>query len=353
METVVQDPASQDLHLLTEWGSPGDSTRQWRARAISLVTHVVIIATVMLLPVGVTQAPREVERHVTPLVEPPTELTQKAPNKNKVIKEFNVATIEPRPRIQIPAGLPSTTRPQAARPLPPPSPPPGPKQPIPEPPLPEPPRIETKEPPKVELPQVAQANPPQIQPVEKPPEEKPKLALETPGAPPPVTGGGGRGRLPVPDTSVSEAIRQAIGGAAGGLVIGDPGVTGPAGLSEGMNLPPSQGVEKSNLELLSDPQGVDFRPYLIRILAVVRQNWRAVIPEAARLGRRGTVSVQFAIARTGAVTKVVYVTQSGTRALDEAAVAGISMSNPFAPLPSEFKGDRIILQFNFAYNMPR
>jgi TonB family protein len=353
METVVQEQASDDLHLLTEWGYPGDRPRQWRARAYSLVAHAVVITVVMLLPVGVTQAPREVERRVTPLIEPLTELTQKAPNKGKINKEFNAALIEPRPRIQIPPSEPSTPHPRAAAAAPPPSPPPGPKQPLPNPPLPEPPKIETKELPNPELPQVAQVNPPQIQPVEKPPEEKPKLTLETPSAPPPPAGGGGVGRLPVPDTSVSEAIRQVAGGAAGGLTVGDLGMSGPGGLGPGINLPPSPGVQKSNLELLSDPQGVDFRPYLTRILAVVRQNWRAVMPESARFGRRGRVSIQFAISRTGAVTKVVFVTQSGTRALDEAAVAGISASNPFAPLPTEFKGDRIILQFNFAYNMPQ
>jgi outer membrane biosynthesis protein TonB len=44
---------------------------------------------------------------------------------------------------------------------------------------------------------------------------------------------------------------------------------------------------------------------------------------------------------------------SGADALDRAAVAGISAWVPFPPLPSEFKGDRIVLQMNFAYNMPR
>ena len=38
-------------------------------------------------------------------------------------------------------------------------------------------------------------------------------------------------------------------------------------------------------EDLSDPMGVDFKPYLIRILTAVRRNWFAVIPESARLGR--------------------------------------------------------------------
>jgi outer membrane biosynthesis protein TonB len=53
------------------------------------------------------------------------------------------------------------------------------------------------------------------------------------------------------------------------------------------------------------------------------------------------------------VLKLVYAEQSGSRPLDEAAVAGISASNPFPPLPTEFKGERIVVQLNFAYNMPR
>ena len=34
-----------------------------------------------------------------------------------------------------------------------------------------------------------------------------------------------------------------------------------------------------------------------------------------------------------------------------AAVAGISASNPFPPLPGDFKGNQVRLQFNFAYNL--
>jgi len=36
-----------------------------------------------------------------------------------------------------------------------------------------------------------------------------------------------------------------------------------------------------------------------------------------------------------------------------AAIAAIRASNPFPPLPVQFKGDRIGLQLNFAYNMPK
>jgi TonB family protein len=77
------------------------------------------------------------------------------------------------------------------------------------------------------------------------------------------------------------------------------------------------------------------------------------MPDSVRLGLRGHVSIQFAIGKDGGVLKLVYAEQSGSRPLDEAAVAGISASNPFPPLPTEFKGGRIVLQLNFAYNMSR
>ena len=99
--------------------------------------------------------------------------------------------------------------------------------------------------------------------------------------------------------------------------------------------------------------GVDFRPYLLQVLAAVRRNWFAVYPEAARLGQRGQVTLEFAIAKQGTMTKVVFSGQSGAKALDQAAVAAISASNPLPPLPTEFKGDRVVLQMTFMYNMPR
>jgi TonB family protein len=143
---------------------------------------------------------------------------------------------------------------------------------------------------------------------------------------------------------------MARGGGTGGLIVGDVGL-GVGGIGEAINLPPAPGKSGSTLELLSDPQGVDFRPYLIMVLSSVRRNWYAVIPESAKYGRRGKVVIQFAISRDGRVPKLVIVTPSGTEALDRAAVAGVSASNPFPPLPTEFQGQQIRLQFVFAYNI--
>jgi TonB family protein len=113
----------------------------------------------------------------------------------------------------------------------------------------------------------------------------------------------------------------------------------------------SDGRPKSNLQLLSDPEGVDFKPYLVQVLAAVRHNWLSVIPESARLGRRGSVLIQFSIDRRGGVPKLVIASASGTEALDRAAVAGVSMSNPFPPLPAGYKGDQVRLQLSFTYNV--
>jgi TonB family protein len=115
-------------------------------------------------------------------------------------------------------------------------------------------------------------------------------------------------------------------------------------------LPGQTGVGPELPELLSDPMGVDFRPYLLQILSLVRKNWFAVIPESARLGNRGVVDLQFIIGRDGRVVKLVIAMPSGSEALDKAAVAAVSASVPFPPLPNEFKGQEVRLQFAFKYN---
>ena len=188
--------------------------------------------------------------------------------------------------------------------------------------------------------------PPQIQE-----QEKPKLAFETPTAPPPS---GGVGSIERPDTSVAGAIRELTHtGGQGGMTVGDDtSDVGVGGIGSGLRLPPSPGRQASSLELLSDPKGVDFRPYLLQVLASVRRNWFAVYPESARLGLRGKVEAQFVIAKDGSVPKLVIVLHS-IPALERAAVAGIDASHPFPPFPTEFSGDRIVLKLTFSYNMPR
>jgi TonB family protein len=68
---------------------------------------------------------------------------------------------------------------------------------------------------------------------------------------------------------------------------------------------------------------------------------------------RGEVALMFGIAKQGGVTKIVFISETPSKPLNEAAVAAISASNPLPPLPPQFKGERIVLQMKFQYNMPR
>jgi TonB family protein len=346
METVVELPADAELHLLTDWGDADSAARRKKAVVGTVLVHAAVIGVLVAMPPVVVEPekPHEVT-HVT-ILEPVTELTQKAPNKGKITKEFESRLETPRTAVQAPA-VPPPPKPKAETPKPaaiPPAPPPKPATPPPA--LPEPPKIDAgiKEPPKTDLPAIAQNAPaipaPQIQTV-----EKPKLALDpvAPAAAP----SGGQGRIPNPNASIADTIRDIARAPSSTSVIGDPGASesGYGGISQR----PSPGTPLSNIQLLSDPQGVDFVPYLRQLLQTVKRNWIAVMPQSVKLGRRGKVVIQFRIAKNGTVTKAAYAQNSGSEALDKAAIAGISASNPFQPLPAEFKGDSIVLQLNFVY----
>jgi TonB family protein len=345
METVAKQPIDVELRLLTDWSDPGAGARRRNAALATIAIHVIVVVALFTLPDSITQGPRlALERTVMPLIEPPTELTQKDPNRSKVTADFEVRSSVERPHVEMPQA-PTAAPQEKPRPMVAPAAPAA--KPTAPPPLPEAPRIDTaKAPPKLDLPQIAQAQP-QIQVA-----EQPKLTIEDAGraAPP----GQVTGRVPMPRSSISEAIQDAArgGGFGGRMAVGDPGASDPF-VYGGIRQSAAPGVPGANVELKSDPMGVDFRAYLVQVLAAVRRNWSAVMPESVRLGLRGHVSIQFAIGKNGDVLKLVYAAQSGSRPLDEAAVAGISASNPFPPLPTEFKGERIVVQLNFAYNMPR
>jgi TonB family protein len=125
---------------------------------------------------------------------------------------------------------------------------------------------------------------------------------------------------------------------------------GAAGGGQALNLPASPGMQPNNMQLLSDPLGVDFTPYLTQLRAAVLRYWKSVWPESARMGRSGRVSIQLSIDRTGMVPKLAIASSSGVDSLDRAAVAAVSGSIPFPALPREFKGDVIKIQLNFDYN---
>jgi TonB family protein len=102
------------------------------------------------------------------------------------------------------------------------------------------------------------------------------------------------------------------------------------------------------LEVLSDTMGVDFGPYLSRVVQNVRHNWYRAIPEAGNW-KKGRVKIEFVITKDGSVAGMQLFGSSGDTALDRAAWGGITTSNPFPPLPAEFKGPNLALRLCFTY----
>lgn len=348
MLSIGLDESSALAHLLKDESPESVARRRW-GLALSGVIHAIgvpLLGLVTFQAASYRQAPEIVVPHVavTPLVAPPLrQLTQKDPNTGSVSPEINLESLLPRPKIEQNPGTRPQPRQMAALP------PMGatlgdkPSELI------EAPKIDVPLSPVPQSPAAALGSEVAPPPAEAPKvlaPAKPEIRFEKPGT---VTGAPqGQSRIPVPNASVSEAIRVASQGRGGGgsQVVEDFSPPSPLG---GASSSPAR--SRGSVELLSDPNGIDFKPYLIQVLAAVKRNWFAVMPESARFGRRGQVRIQFAISRDGGVPKLVIANSSGFEAFDRAAVAGVSASNPFPPLPREFQGGEVRLQFTFSYNV--
>jgi TonB family protein len=159
------------------------------------------------------------------------------------------------------------------------------------------------------------------------PAQRPKTSFESVGGPPAPSSG-----TKQPSTPAEDALRAAL--RTGG----------------GVKIPSETPDDTSGLpELRSDPKGVDFTQYLVQVRTKVKRNWLMVIPDAAKRGRKGVVQVDFAIDRSGVTHGVKIAVPSGVQSFDLAAVAGITASYPFPPLPPEYRGDQIELRMTFTY----
>lgn len=126
------------------------------------------------------------------------------------------------------------------------------------------------------------------------------------------------------------------------------GQGGRTGLPSGQEDPNFSTEEPT---ILSDTRGYDFGPYMNQVINRVRQNWYSLIPEIARLGKRGKVVLIFTITKNGIIANLRQAATSGSDPLDRAALGSITASNPFQQLPAGFDGDHLDLQFTFLYNI--
>src|SRR5467141_5241681 len=207
----------------------------------------------------------------------------------------------------------------------------------------------------VPKPNDVQPDPQPSAPTPKTDAPKPALRLEAPDTPQPQRG------LILPKNSTSRSLQDTIrdaaktpssGGRSGAVIGPMPKTSG--GLGGGGSQGGGGGSYGNGYEILTPTEGVDFSDYMARVVAAVRRNWYAVMPESAMLGDRGRVALQFRIMKDGSVPngEPVRLIGSGKEPLDRAAVSAIRSSNPFEPLPPAFGGPYIELRFYFLYNLP-
>ncbi len=369
-QAAVFEPGPEPDFLIHWENAVADSQRR-NARAASGALHLFLIVAAVLQPYVNTREFTDPDSDrdyteislVAPSQEQLRELIQRPPRNQGPAETFtglNLPTTPlttPEPEVAPPAPKAAApAQPVVAAPEPEPEPTPPQPEPEPEPaPAPPAPAARAPAPDEFQTGRRLATNRVEELPMPRsaaPPTEKPKLELEDPHATMPAPKGPIQiGELKInarPDQVIESAIQRMSEAGGGRQAVGD----GVAAGDSGGYAPPSPGNIGSGLELLSDPKGVDFRPYLVQVLNSVRRNWYAVIPESARLGMdKGRAAIQFSISRVGDVPKLVIASSSGSQPLDRAAVAGISASLPFPPLPGEFTGSEIRLQFVFLYNM--
>lgn len=316
---------SSDLgpRLLLEMDEDTLRSRRRESVFLSVIAHLAVIILMLVSPaiskslrhtLGIVDEQRKPRQQLTYLAMPPADQILKTKPKTDVLSDKDRLAREA-PKLKLPPPAPPAEKQLLAQALP------------------APPQLPPQGAGEVKLPapQQGQPKPPPLR-LEDVGNQQPKLTL-----PPAAT----------PGRNLEEALRG-MARNRGGQAVSE----GDAGLPPG-GFNPRSPAAVGDARILSDTMGVDFDPYLRRVVSDIRQNWYAVMPEIARLGKRGRVTVIFDIVRDGGVPKLYLVSSSASDPLDRAALAGISASVPFQPLPAEFRGPFVRLQVTFLYNMFR
>ena len=142
-------------------------------------------------------------------------------------------------------------------------------------------------------------------------------------------GGSGSTRAGAPAPSLSPGISGNSGslGRAGSGNIGNPGGGGGA----------------PGIDALREP---DFGPYMRELQKRIKMNWD---PPKGNESKR--VVLLFKIAKDGRLLSCRVSKSSGLPLADQAALKAVELTAPFKPLPADFKGQSIDIQFTFDYNV--
>jgi outer membrane biosynthesis protein TonB len=132
----------------------------------------------------------------------------------------------------------------------------------------------------------------------------------------------------------------------------DRGV-GISGGSRGANV-------QGGVDILSDTQGVNFQPYLGRIIRLIYEQWLPLLPEETRppLNKSGYTALRITIMPDGNIhvqdgvhNGLVLDSSSHDEALDRAAWGSVTGVGQFPPLPKQFHGPNLELRIHYLVNI--
>ena len=106
---------------------------------------------------------------------------------------------------------------------------------------------------------------------------------------------------------------------------------------------PGGGGGRPGIDAIKEP---DFGPYMRELQRRIKMNWD---PPKGNESKR--VVLLFKIAKDGRLLSCSVFKSSGLQNADSAALNAVKLAAPFRPLPPEFKGQNIDIQFTFDYNV--
>jgi len=130
-------------------------------------------------------------------------------------------------------------------------------------------------------------------------------------------------------------------GAAAGNAVGTGGKsTGEEGVTE-------EGGGGFRLTPLNAPE-IQYISYFASIKRKIELVWQYPY-EAAAAGIQGELTIDFVIARSGAVNSIELVRGSGSKILDDEAIRSIRKAAPFDPIPAQYKIASLQIRGRFVY----
>ncbi len=129
------------------------------------------------------------------------------------------------------------------------------------------------------------------------------------------------------------------------------GVTAPSAPrgNSGAGFPNPEGGFVDSGPISFDTTWYDWGPYAEEMVRRIKLHWE--IPELARLGWKGKLTIRFFIRGDGRVEGARILKVSGVPPFDFAALQAILTSSPFRPLPKDLGSDREGVTVTFFYNI--